>query len=144
MIQAKDLRFGNKVQNQKGNVITVQQILSNTVIYDTRMKVDAEMVNVSNSYAPVYSSQVIEIIDEADYTEIDPIPVTEDVLKRCGFRSFIREEWIISCGRSHLDFDLTDDGLKMKHAKPGLAIKYVHQLQNFYFAITGQELAVEM
>ena len=39
MIQAKELRFGNKVYNPKNaEIITVQQILHSTIIYDTQSK----------------------------------------------------------------------------------------------------------
>ena len=43
MIQAKELRFGNKVYNTRNaEIITVQQILHSTIIYDTQLKINKE------------------------------------------------------------------------------------------------------
>ena len=43
MIQAKELRFGNKVYNPRNaEIITVQQILHSTIIYDTQLKISKE------------------------------------------------------------------------------------------------------
>lgn len=87
---------------------------------------------------------------------IEPIPLTEDILIRLGFEKeghnwiigdmFVRfwihwevwratgeswERWV--CGQTHLDkfevYDLASN-----------SIKYVHQVQNLYYALTGKEL----
>jgi hypothetical protein len=145
MIQAKELRYGNKVQTQHGDIITVQQILSNTLIYDTQIKVTREVASVRTSHKSDYTSQFVEVIKEADFQDIEPIVLTPKVLNKCGFRNYIREEWILSIDGSHMDFDITEDGLRLKHASPWqVRIKYLHQLQNFLFAIAGYELEVEL
>jgi len=145
MLQAKELRFGNKVQTPQGEVITVQQILSNTIIYDTQLKVSRESVGARGAFKTAYSAQVIETIKEADLQEIKPIALTPKVLEKCGLRNFIREEWILSIGKVHIDFEFLEDGLKLRPPYPcRMNILYVHQLQNLLFAITGHELEVEM
>jgi hypothetical protein len=145
MIHTKELRFGNKVQNLQGEFITVQQVLSNTIIYDTQIEVNMEAVNVSGSYNTDYVSQLSEVIKEVDCQEIDPIILTPEILKKCGFRNFLREEWIISIRNSHIDFVFTDGGLRLRCPAPSLTnIKYLHQLQNLLFAIATHELEVEL
>jgi len=145
MVQARELRFGNKVQTRQGEIITVQQILCNTLIYDTQIKVSREMANVRGSYKNSYSTQVIEVVKEAEFQEIDPIALTPKILEKCGFRNFVREEWILKVGNSHFDFEFTADGLRLRHPTPSRAnIKYLHQLQNFLFAIAEHELAAEL
>ncbi|HWK03213.1 MAG TPA: hypothetical protein VNS58_06260 [Puia sp.] len=145
MIQAKELRFGNKVQTQHGDIITVQQILSNTLIYDTQIKVTREVASVRTSHKSSYTSQFVEVIKEADFQDIEPIVLTPKVLNKCGFRNYIREEWILRIEGSHIDFEFTEDGLRLKHAAPWqVRIKYLHELQNFLFAIAGYELEVEL
>lgn len=141
MIHAKELRYGNKVQTRDGETITVQQILGNSLIYDTQIKVNREVAAVRGSLRTAYASQFIEVVKEADFLEIEPIALTPKVLEKCGFRNFIREEWILSVGNTHVDFTFTDDGLKLRHSTPGaVSIKYLHQLQNFLFSILGYDL----
>lgn len=144
MIHAKDLRFGNKVQTRDGETITVHQILGNSLIYDTQIRVNREVAAVRGSLRTAYASQYIEVVKEADYTEVEPIVLTPKVLEKCGFRNFVREEWILSLGSTHIDFTFTEGGLKLRQPTPGaVPIKYYHQLQNFLFSVMGHELVDE-
>jgi hypothetical protein len=144
MIHAKDLRFGNKVQTRDGETITVHQLLGNSLIYDTQIRVSREASAVRGSLRTAYATQYIEVVKEADYAEIDPIKLTPKVLEKCGFRNFVREEWILSMGNTHIDFTFTEDGLKLRQPTPGaVPIRYYHQLQNFLFSVMGFELAEE-
>jgi hypothetical protein len=145
MIHAKDLRFGNKVQTRDGEMVTVHQLLGNSLIYDTQMRVSREVTAVRGSLRTAYASQYIEVVKEADYDEVDPIMLTPKVLERCGFRNFVRDEWILSVGNTHIDFLFTDEGLKLRHSTPGaVPIRYYHQLQNFLFSVMGYELEGEL
>jgi hypothetical protein len=145
MLHAKELRYGNKVQDQDGEVITVQQILSNALVYDTQVKIHREVASVRGSLRAAYATQYVEVVKEAGFQEIDPIVLTPKVLEKCGFRNYIREEWILRLGTSHIDFEFTDDGLCLRQQVPSqVRIKYLHQLQNFLFAITGQELEAKL
>jgi len=144
MIHAKELRCGNKVQTLQGETITVQQILHHTLIYDTEIKVTQEMASVGKSYKTTYYTQVVEVVKEAEFQEILPITLTPKILEKCGFRNYVREEWILKVGGSHLDFEFNDEGLRLRHLIPSQAsIRHLHQLQNFLFVITGQELEAE-
>jgi len=145
MLHAKDLRYGNKVLNQRGEVITVQQIHSSTVVYDTQLNVSRQTSKVSNGYNYSYTMQVVDVTKEADLQEIEPITLTPKVLEKCGFRNFVRDEWIVTYGNIHTDFELTADGLRLRHSTPTrVPIRYVHQLQNFFYAIAGQELEIDL
>lgn len=145
MLHAQELRYGNKVQDQDGEVITVQQILSNALVYDIQVKVNREVASVRGSLRTAYASQFVEIVKEASFSEIEPIVLTPKVLEKCGFRNFVREDWILSIGNSHIDFEFTNDGLRLRHPIPSqVRIKYLHQLQNFLFAIAGHELEVDL
>jgi hypothetical protein len=147
MIQTKELRFGNKVYNPRNaEIITVQQILHSTIIYDTQLKISKERTNSNGmSSIVIYKSEVVEVIKEVEYHDLDPIILTPQILLKCGFRNFIRDEWIVSHSNGHADFDFTAEGLRLRHPTPSrLPIKYLHQLQNFYFALTGEELEVNL
>jgi hypothetical protein len=145
MLHARDLRFGNRVLNQKGEIITVQQILSNSIVYDTQLNVSRELTNVGTHYLSSYTAHVVEVVKETDLQDIEPIALTGVVLEKCGFRNFVREEWIITYGNAHIDFEFTEEGLRLRNPAPSrVSIKYLHQLQNFFYAIAGQELEVNL
>jgi hypothetical protein len=146
MLHAKDLRYGNKVFNKKGEVITVQQILCNTIVYDTAINVSRRHLSkVSGFYNSSYTTQVTEVVKEAEMQEIEPIELTPKILERCGFRNFVRDEWIVTSGNTHTDFVFSSEGLQLRHSTPSrVGIKYLHQLQNFFYAIAGQELEVNL
>ena len=148
MIHAQDLRYGNKVFNKKGEVITVQQIHCNTIVYDTAINVTRRQLSkVSGFYnnATSYTTQVMEMVKEAELREIEPIALTPKILESCGFRNFVRDEWIVTYGNTHTDFEFTENGLQLRHPSPSrVGIRYLHQLQNFFYAIAGQELEVNL
>jgi hypothetical protein len=145
MIHAKDLRFGNKVQTRDGEMVTVHQLLGNSLIYDTQIRVSREATAVRGSLRTAYATQYVEVVKEAEYDEVEPIVLTPKVLEKCGFRNFVREEWIFSLGNTHIDFTFTEEGLKLRQPTPGaMPIRYYHQLQNFLFAVMGHELVEEL
>jgi hypothetical protein len=98
-----------------------------------------------SGYDASYTAEVLEVVKEAGLQEIEPIVLTPKVLEKCGFRNFVREEWIVTYGNQHTDFEFTEDGLRLRHPSPSrVGIRYLHQLQNFFYAIAGQELQVEL
>lgn len=82
-----------------------------------------------------------------NYEDYNPIQLTPEILEKCGFKM-----------DSGADFTHTDSGLKLfsghhefnywgstHNAKDfDTSIKYLHQLQNLYFALTGEELKVTL
>ena len=146
MIHAKELRFGNKVYNPKNTeVITVQQILYNTVVYDTQLKITKDRSNNGWSSIKIYTSEVEEFIKEAEYQDLEPIALTPQILQKSGFRNFIREEWILNYSTGNADFEFTEAGLRLRQPAPcRTPIKYVHQLQNFFYALTGEEIEINL
>ncbi|MDP4217081.1 MAG: hypothetical protein Q8927_12845, partial [Bacteroidota bacterium] len=118
MIRANELRYGNKVRNQRGEVITVQQILCNTLIYDTQLSVSRETAQTRGAYRTAFAAEVTEVVKEADFNDIEPITLTPRILEKCGFRNFVREEWIFTSGSSHIDFEYTSEGLRLRHPTP--------------------------
>lgn len=76
---------------------------------------------------------------------LKPIPFTEEWLIKIGF---VRD---YSFSLKHKNFTLYFDdgffrlcvGLYCEEAKSLVHIKYVHQLQNLFFALTGEELQIK-
>jgi hypothetical protein len=122
-MKASELRIGNWVQH--------------TEIWSYRNG-DAKCFNfpllISDFYAEVECTIEIE--------KLQPIPLTEEWLLKFGF---------IKYGMSYADsifvINLWSNGLFMpqyqyRHGKRN-PIKYVHQLQNLYFALTSEELTIK-
>ena len=80
------------------------------------------------------------IVDGYPYSikELKPIPLTE--------------EWLLKFGFDKIDFQFIKNGIKLFPIRDlyyrgnfpiKSDIKYVHQLQNLYFALTGEELIIK-
>ena len=78
-----------------------------------------------------------------------PIELNEEWLKRLGFEKVMDSITIYSVYEIQRDvdnirhvFEIMHDNRRLKFYLRGnhLEIKYVHQLQNLYFALTGEEL----
>jgi hypothetical protein len=85
--------------------------------------------------------------DRTYLDEFEPIPLTPEILEKCGFdkgmgidhkfqglrlRLWKNNDWIL----------LNTNGCDLYPRMP--TIKYLHQLQNLYFALTGKELQVNI
>ena len=98
----------------------------------------------------------IKTIDD-DQKEFDysALPLTEEWLLKFGFSQVLNSEYYDSneygnCEQIRIDTSQTEDNLLIKQSNSeersddvilvDNGIKYVHQLQNLYFALTGKEL----
>ena len=122
-MEARELRIGNLVK-------VGEQIMFMTCITG-KSHVDAQ--NFDSNYVCAY-----------DIDMIDPIELTEEWLQRLGFkdsqpmqppRSYFKE-WIEVTNQFFADGNYRFNGL----SRIKVELKYVHQLQNLYFALTGTEL----
>ena len=129
MIQANELRIGNKLLAPDGSIVTVENILEDSI----NQRIDGD--GVIGSYK---------------LDEYNGIPLTPEILEKCGF------EWDIfwqgfadKRGRYYLQ-EANDNGYNMFNGKWKQqinwmkALEYLHQLQNLYFALTGEELTVKL
>jgi len=116
MIQPEELRLGNYVLSK-----------------ETQQPQRITGITTENPFIDAIT------FDYTDYEDIDPIPVTEEILLKCGFekkdafwftKDIIKIETTLSRGR-------------FKYAG-FVSVKHLHQLQNLYFALTGQELEINL
>jgi hypothetical protein len=117
-MEVNKLRIGNWIEIgiEKGKVIEISQ--------DNCLKININ--NKENISAP--------------NERFDPIPLTKEWLEKFGF---VMDTYCYF----HLDdiigkFDILMDDDKFFALKL-CKIKYVHQLQNLYFALTGEELKIQ-
>jgi len=105
----------------------------------------------NGTYYKTTPNDIINLIRcEASKTESDmqPVPLTEDILLKCGFKKDGKSYCI---GYWDCDFTLeqySDEVFYMVNVseslKFGPEIRYLHQLQNIYFALEEEELEVKL
>ena len=120
MIQANELRIGN-------------------YIYDVHNRV-ANIVTIGNGTIRLSSKNYH--YDSFNCSDINPIPLTEDILLKCGKKEldlFIIGDYYYSKG-SLLMSSYNDGEPDIFLAK----VDTLHHLQNIIFALTGEELNVEL
>ena len=128
MIKANELRVGNWVY------------APNFIVYD----------NVSTAEMNDLSYYKIILISEiyGNNQLHEPISLTPEILEKCGLSNvWIKESWMIVEDRS--DLELFGYAMKVRNSSHTKEIefayfKYLHQLQNLYFALTGEELIINL
>lgn len=111
------------------------------------------VVNFSNKkwqIVSIHADGSIRIMKENEFPQdihvnfVVPIPLTEEWLLKFGFdkirvREYEKGDMSIYCGKKTISINVgfcnECGGYEIK-----VEIKYVHQLQNLYFALTGEEL----
>ena len=127
-MEANELRIGNYGLNPIDNNDIVQLV---AIYPDETTQWDG-----SNGFTPTSIG-------------MKPIPLTEDWLKRFGFRKYKKNSNNYFSGNSefmvqddinsfHFFLHAEETGIKFWITE----IQYVHQLQNLYFALTGDELKI--
>lgn len=104
----------------------------------------------------------IEDYEYYDYrmNDINPIPITEEWLVKCGFVKDSKIEYLMghinnTYTKSYLIIGTYDNVFSpcvrmydrddwAYYEEIGENIKYLHQLQNLYFALTGEELTINL
>jgi hypothetical protein len=86
------------------------------------------------------------LIDDGTFRQnAEYIPLTAEWLKRFGFKSASEGYWddgALEVGYTTTDENMQYEYLSIKSLTEMVDLKYVHQLQNLYFALTGQELTL--
>lgn len=126
MIKVNELRVGNYVSDIHAGVL----------FYSSVVKLD-----YSKCYYGGFNSS---------YSDLIPIPLTEEWLLKFGFIeinefSIAKTYCLVIDGiikyKIHKGIDL--DYFVMPNEYNPIKFKYVHQLQNLHFALTGQELTIK-
>lgn len=132
MIKANELRIGNLV-------VKSDQIHSDSPQYGQITTVYVDKANVDYHYP---------------LTWYKPIPLTEEWLLKFGFEKYDEIYWFLPNYPSYeicpneplqlfLPCETTDESEYYVVKDSNCKIQYVHQLQNLYFALTGEELTIK-
>ena len=134
-MNANELRLGN-LMHYYGNDVTVMSISKESADFG-------------------YFTDSIGFTRHYDVDFPKPIPLTEEWLEKFNFSRLDNEYWFNrdypsydlnltgSFRRHYMDFD-NDDSESFEIEDKNINIKYVHQLQNLYFALTGEELTIKI
>lgn len=135
MITARELRIGNFVADRGGKTLTIDRFYGNKIECDVKgMPQKDPHTGIKLYYHP--------FTEEIDF--LHPIPLTEEWLESAGF-----VEVPSAYPEQHPWSSWEKDGVEIKmpyfeftfcEGQYEVETKYVHQLQNLYFALTGQEL----
>lgn len=150
-MKASELRVGNFLFDSVEDIGVIQ-------VTEIKNMVDNRIGNMSICYYGVnggYSTTSLE--ENSNNNEIDdymiqPIPLTEEWLLKFGFKEYKDFGHKTGCfdyinfGFSYLidtkKIRIMHKGNNMSHILQN-EVHYVHQLQNLYFALTGEELKIK-
>lgn len=100
----------------------------------------------NDSLVTIIPQHLIMLSDSRHWFRAKPIPLTEKWLKDFGFVTPIQRHGVYIKGRLQIygimSYLIEEDTLRA-HFIPN-KLEYVHQLQNLYFALTGEELALDL
>lgn len=86
-----------------------------------------------------------KILLQFSVDELTPIPLTEEILLKCGvYYDIDSDTFKISNCSLQLDIFDFEEYDCVVFGESLIQIKYLHQLQNLYHALTGQELEIEL
>lgn len=126
MINTNELMLGNYVELSNGNIVRIKRI---------------NEVNIS-----YYDNSIDQYLDVM-FKDIYPIPITEEILEKCGF---------YKCDRLNnmpANYYSNDEGNKIGYHKESdkylligmyCEFKYLHELQNIYYLLTKKQLNVNL
>lgn len=105
--------------------------------------------NASGEYFKITAKQILDFYDDPLDDYYQPVPLTEEWLVKFGINNVSVTR--IKCYQTILGYyniTIEDNIFKFwisdcDDCRFALDIKYVHQLQNLYFALTGEELTLK-
>ena len=99
---------------------------------------------------PIGCQDIVRIFEDIGSFNYAPIPLTEDILLKCGFVKvddfFVLK--IIDYGElaieSYFSIFIGNDGRDLGFCTNANICNHLHQLQNLYFALTQEELTIKL
>ena len=126
MIKANEFRIGNLLRDEISK--TELKVIGLTEENISTYVIDRDKFPLKNGWG------------------IEPIPLTEECLLKFGFKQSIQHQAHYLNGFDFVIDICTDYSRVIKYKRGGevmTRIQHVHQLQNLYFALTGEELTIK-
>lgn len=135
----------------KANELRIGNLVKATVINDGKILSVNEIINDNGRYILYFNQKAGDFLKDCE-----PIPLTEEWLLKFGFNQCFNEyHMLFSDNIFSLDIVIENDvyypvicsmpkNIFLSEQRIRLhSIQYVHQLQNLYFALTGEELTLK-
>ena len=141
MIDTNELRIGNFVSTNGKPMNTSNKGIYKVLAIDSR-----------DSFEELKGCVTITC-DDPRYKDVgawcqylEPIPLTPELLEKCGFEYDNGKEcWEMDGECIDINIHPKEIGIEVDYWENSLIkCKYLHQLQNMYYAITGEELEVKL
>jgi hypothetical protein len=101
------------------------------------LRVGNWIIGCNGKYFQIFEDGMEILMGARNYGDFDPIPLTPEILEKAGFEKGLNGYFF----RGGVEYNLK------RHMLEGFGyceILYVHQLQNLYYALTGEELNIEL
>lgn len=129
MIKTTELRIGNLLQCQFEvdgplHTITITGVKDNLISWTAKGCCPAPLILLNDSYSG--------------------IPLTDEWMERLGFEFLNNGKPRRWCHSERRWFDLSQFGMAYLNMPSAMPVQFVHQLQNLFYCLTGQELEVKI
>lgn len=121
----------------------IGNFINNTEVNDGFFRIEEIKKNQQDNLAVYYRNGSCMSIDP------EPIPLTEEILLKCGFEkeldnSMVKNNVAIFLDKRFKTNLFLKDNQENKWHSINIKIKYLHKLQNLYFALTNEELEINL
>ena len=140
-MKANELRIGNYVKGVSDNYTDRENKLGEYIFPVAVIGKDFVKLDIGFDALESYENRpIISYL----LSDLKPIPLTEEWLLKFGFELDYESHWS-STQEFLLLEQLGDSYIKLcdGHFHDSIEMKFVHQLQNLYFALTGEELKIK-
>lgn len=115
----------------------VEELRINNLVYVPETKQETNITAIYNHIGVIVNSSLVWL----NISDVEAIPLTEEWLIKFGFEKVVKSFFIggfeIYNDYGLYFYGLRDEGLMDRN------MKYVNQLQNLYFSLTGEELTIK-
>lgn len=128
-------------------MINVTELRVGNIVLYTQDNDELPVLKIDGDSKTICLDLLLGLNMDVNEQDIQPIPLTPEWLERCGFEKVTKGIGLsvldgyvkISSLFTGMPLTLDIDGNRM----PLHGIKYLHQLQNLYFALTDEELQIK-
>jgi hypothetical protein len=111
------------------------------MIKSNELRVGSTVLYIERIVTIKNAVELYNAIDRSTNILYEPIPLTHEILKKCGFEKYEPMMYRLKSGWHWIALDINSIYI---NGRQSVLVNYLHQLQNLYFALTGEELTVNL